>query len=64
MAIEADAFLAACFRSTKEKIDVDFEKVAVETGMSAGGARYVSCRYMYQFADIVLITSQGTSIAR
>ena len=41
MAIEQDAFLAVCFRNLASKPDVDFEKVAEETGMSLGGARYV-----------------------
>lgn len=39
MAIEQDAFLAACFRTLPGKPEVDFDKVAEETGMSVGGAR-------------------------
>ncbi|KAK5083139.1 hypothetical protein LTR05_007022 [Lithohypha guttulata] len=37
--LESDAFFAACFRNLKEKPNVDFDKVAEETGMSVGGSK-------------------------
>ena len=33
-----DAFLASCIKYAKDRLVVDFEKVAEDTGMSKGGA--------------------------
>lgn len=37
-AISNDVFLAACIKHAKEKINVDFDSLAKELGMSRGGA--------------------------
>ena len=37
--MEKDAFLAVCLCNVKEKPDIDFNKVAEQTGMSVGGAK-------------------------
>lgn len=38
MTLSTEHFLAACIKNAKEKVLVDFDGVAAETGMSAGGA--------------------------
>jgi hypothetical protein len=35
----SEAFLAACVKCAKAKLEVDFDAVAKATGMSKGGAR-------------------------
>ncbi|RMZ85984.1 hypothetical protein DV737_g238, partial [Chaetothyriales sp. CBS 132003] len=37
--LSQDEFLAACFQSVKEKITIDYDKLAILTGMSRGGAQ-------------------------
>ena len=37
--LSQDEFLAACFKCAKEKILVDYDKLAGLTGMSKGGAQ-------------------------
>jgi hypothetical protein len=36
--VSNDAFLAACIKHAKEKVNVNFEALSKEVGMSVGGA--------------------------
>ena len=39
--VSTEHFLAACIKHAKEKVNVDYDALAADIGMSAGGAQLV-----------------------